>query len=618
MANFSSTYPSTRPVFNADFSNAGRLDSRITFSRSDTPPTYAAPSAVHYWSNEKHLSSENLLLQSSNFSTSWFPNGINGTPTGGQADPAGGTDGFTVVEDSSVGAVHRIFQAANASGDLAFTVYAKQNSGTRYLTLTLFNANNNWTAATFDLAGGSPATGSGSSSVFSSVSATQSASGNGYYKCTIKATGALAGYVYIYLGSSTAAPTGTYGSVTHTGDGTSSLDIAFASLTTTGATDYQSTTTQIARSYAPTLKSVSYAGQPRFEYSPTDSASAAMGESLGLLVEGQATNLNPYSDAMASWGSSGDVVIQSDSAIGPDGTLTADLVIANTNNTAHYVRSGSISVSSSSSYTFSGYFKAVNGYRVRLVAFQTAAPYTGEIGAVFTLSGSGSVTTTAGTATIESVGNGWYRCVGTGTAGTSASHIQVQIIKSDGSDGYAGDGYSGVICSKIQYELGSFASSAISTSGSAVTRAADSASAVTADIGYTGGPVSLVGEVSGGTGTVVTMSDNTDNNRLFLDRPSGNWRMFSQFNGSSNIQTNVTLSGSSSYGKFAARFDTNNAAVSAGGVTPSTDTGFDVPVMNKLNIGSLHDNITQLNGHVKRIALYSEALSDTNLQALTS
>ena len=128
----------------------------------------------------------------------------------------------------------------------------------------------------------------------------------------------------------------------------------------------------------------------------------------------------------------------------------------------------------------------------------------------------------------------------------------------------------------------------------------------------------MVGEASGVNGTVVTLSDNTDNNRVFLDRPSGNWRMFSQFQGSSNIQTNVTQSGSSSYGKFAARFDTNNAALSAGGVTPSTDTGFDVPVMDKLNIGSLHNNITQLNGTIKRIAIYNEALSDANLVSLTS
>ena len=124
MSSYSSTYPSIRPVFNADFSNAGRLDSRITFSRSDTPPTYAAPSAVHYWSNEKHLSSENLFVQSSDFDTSWSSNGILNGPTGGQSDPVGGTDGFELVESTS-NIAHRVFQNISATGELALTVYAK-------------------------------------------------------------------------------------------------------------------------------------------------------------------------------------------------------------------------------------------------------------------------------------------------------------------------------------------------------------------------------------------------------------------------------------------------------------------------------------------------------------
>ena len=44
---YSDNFPATRPVFMADFANGGKIDPRATFSRSDTPPTYAAPSAVH-------------------------------------------------------------------------------------------------------------------------------------------------------------------------------------------------------------------------------------------------------------------------------------------------------------------------------------------------------------------------------------------------------------------------------------------------------------------------------------------------------------------------------------------------------------------------------------------
>ena len=66
MSSYSSTYPAIRPTYQIDFSNGGRIPPNATFSRADSPidATKAAASAVHFWSNEKHLSSENLLTPS--------------------------------------------------------------------------------------------------------------------------------------------------------------------------------------------------------------------------------------------------------------------------------------------------------------------------------------------------------------------------------------------------------------------------------------------------------------------------------------------------------------------------------------------------------------------------
>jgi hypothetical protein len=276
MSNFSSTYPSVSPTYQIDFSNGGRIPPNATFSRSDSPidATKAAASAVHFWSNEKHISSDNLLLQSSDFDTTWSASGLNGTPISGQADPAGGTDGFTLVEDSSTG-IHRISQNVTASGDLALTVYAKQNSGARYLTLALYNSTGNTVMAVYDLAGSAPVTASGGSSTFTSITTSQTASGDSYYKCVLKATGsATVAIVNLNDVATTVGLDTNWGTKSYTGDNSSSLDIAFASLTSTGATNYQATTTQIHREYAPTLKSVATAGAARFEYDPTDGQSA--------------------------------------------------------------------------------------------------------------------------------------------------------------------------------------------------------------------------------------------------------------------------------------------------------------------------------------------------------
>ena len=606
MASFSSTYPSQRPVFALDAANAGRLDPRMTFSRSDSPidATKAAASAVHYWSNEKHLSSENLIDYSGDISqSSWTKDGV--TETGGQTAPDGGTDAYKLTENSAT-SHHRIYKQVVTDGSaITFSGYFKY-IGRQWVRIRLTDSSAVDRYVWFDIQNGAVGT---AQTGFSD--ATITASGNGYYKVSVTlSTSHVGGVKYLVIaGIGADNSTSTYA-----GSGADSFAVWGIQVSSTGETVLNETSGQIHREYAPTLKSVATAGQPRFEYDPsTDGQSVAK----GILIEGQATNLNPQSDALASWGSSGDVVIESDSAIGPDGTLTADLVIANTTNTAHYVRSNSISVSSSSSYTLSGYFKAVNNYRVRLVAFRTAAPYTGEIGAVFTLSGSGSVTTTAGTATIESVGNGWYRCVGTGTAGTSASHIQVQIIKSDGSDGYAGDGYSGVICSKIQYELGSFASSPISTSGSAATRAAESLSVAMADVGVSQGPVSAMVEGSTGSasGHLIGLSDTTSSNRWALWRPysTEDYRLLAVTDNSTVVSANLA-----SATKFAMRIDTDDFGVCGDGGTVVTDTAGVAPVTTTIGIGVGFNGSYQANGHVKRVALYNEALSDTNLQALTS
>ena len=67
-------------------------------------------------------------------------------------------------------------------------------------------------------------------------------------------------------------------------------------------------------------------------------------------------------------------------------------------------------------------------------------------------------------------------------------------------------------------------------------------------------------------------------------------------------------------------YDTNNVSVCASGGAVTTDTTAVIPGgLNTLKIGvQVNGANNQLNGHVKRVALYSEALSDQNLQSLTA
>ena len=599
----------------ADFANGGKIDPRATFTRAST---------ANVFNDAKHLSSDNLLLQSSDFDTTWTVNGLSGAPASGQTDPSGGTDGFTLVEDSSTG-VHRICQNVTASGNLTLTVYAKQNSGTRYLTLSIVNTFNDWVGATYDLAGGSPSTGSGSSSSFSGLSATQTSSGNSYYKCVLSATGSMSDFAYIYLSDDTAVGSGGYGAKEFTGDGSSSIDLAFASLSTVGATDYNATTTQIHREYAPSLVSKAN-NAARFE-TATDGQSA--GTSLGCLIESQATSLVTYSEDFTNgaWVKAR-LSASTASAVAPDGTLTANqLTVDGTASNTHsfyfdYTTGGA------TAQTVSFFVKAgtLSWLQVRFSNTNSAftdswANYNLSTGAIGTISG-------GVTASTSSCGNGWYRIVATQTALTNATgRIVVYTQQADNTRGYDGNSYDYLLIWGGQIEANqSFASSYIkSNSGSATTRALDSLSVDLTQAGYTGGPVSVITETTDGQGSyprTFSLSDGTITNYANIHRngaatdTSSDYRVRLFTDGAS--QVNRTATGSASATKIGVSIDTNSVISTFDGGSSATDSSAVINTMTELRIGDQPTGGKQLNGTCKRISVYGTALSQTELEALTS
>jgi len=607
---YSDNFPATRPVFMADFANGGKIDPRATFTRSDTPPTYAAPSAVHYWSNEKHLSSENRVTNSNDLSD-WGRVDI--TRTLGQVGPDGASTAAKLT--GQAGTVFKAILNATLANTSAQTIsfFAKEDTH-RYIQVSVNGDATKF--VNFDLNGSGAYSANGSG-----VTASITASANGYLRCAVNLTlPNTAAYISLQdsLSAAREATTASTGSIYIFGAMATTLGDA------TNVAAYVSTGSQIHREYAPSLKSVTTAGQPRFEYDP-----ATDGQSMGILIEGQATNLNPYSDALASWTTSSDVTLTSNASLGPDGTLGADLMVANTNNTGHYVRSSGITVSASTSYTLSGYFKSVNGEKVRLSFFRGSSPYTGEASVKFTLSGSGSVSASTGSGTITSVGNGWYRCTATGTALTTNSLIQVSTVSTGDAQDYAGNAYNGVLCAGIQFESGSHCSSLISTSGSTATRASDNLSVATADItGFSEGVGTVVYETGG-----VASATETNQLGFGLRADSANFftagvnnggvtdasvRVYSKTSdGDQSFLNPGTATVGTGY-KLACRFELDNIAASMNGGTVVSDTSGQVPVgVDTLWVGQLAGDY-YLNSNLKRIAIYNEALSDTNLQALTS
>jgi hypothetical protein len=417
--------------------------------------------------------------------------------------------------------------------------------------------------------------------------------------------------------SDVAAPVANdFGLVSYTGDGSSSIDVAFASLSTVGATDYNATTTQISRSYAPTLKSVSTAGQPRFEYSPTDSAS------MGLLIEGSSTNLQRYGNDFGSWNLRSYVTITADAAVAPDGSLTAQSVVPTAISEIHYILDTSISFTSGTTYTSSVFVKSAGS---RYIQFGGGSSAFGAAAFVnFDLT-DGSYTATGMTATASAVGNDWWRLTVTAAATASATegfYLSYVTSKSAARAGYAtGDGYSGYLLYGFQTESGSFASSLVNTGtgSSALTRAAESLSVADSSL-FDNGSGALAAEydmfAASETSYVLqtarsTGATNNDGVTVY------NEGLFVNGAGSNTVVGNTT---SNTFHKVAASWEAGSQKISRDGGAVAEDTTTVVPQSgtDKLFIGVRQDGGEPLNGHIKRLAIYSEPLSSTNLISLTS
>ena len=173
---------------------------------------------------------------------------------------------------------------------------------------------------------------------------------------------------------------------------------------------------------------------PRFDYNPSTL------QANGLLIEESRTNLLTYSEQFdnAAWAKTETTVI-ANATIAPDGTSTADKVIPSTNSSVdHSVNSGSVTVGTT--YAVSVYAKSV-GYNY---LFIRGLGLGGSGGARFNLN-TGTVEGVANysSASIQSVGNGWYRCIAIGTA-SAVTGVYFNISNTATQLAYSGDGTSGI------------------------------------------------------------------------------------------------------------------------------------------------------------------------------
>jgi hypothetical protein len=592
---------SVRPSLLLDFANTKTLDPRITFTRASTGTYYDGKTVAK--------AEENLIAYSQEFDNAYWVKNASTTIT---ANAVSAPDGTTTADTMVIGSTLTptgIYRQFNGSTGYSISCFAKQGT-TPYFSLS----NNNVTPsfANFDLNAGTVLGSSGCTASITSV-------GNGWYRCSVANTATAFGYLILVAKSSDIGSSDPW----QTGAGVigQTVYIWGAQLEQrSSVTAYTPTTTAPITNYIPALQTAA-SGVARFEHNPVT------GESLGLEIEEQRANLAVRSEELdnASWSKNG-TTVSANAIIAPDGTLTADKVIATATTAFHLIQVAQ--VTGSGSHTMSVYAKAGEYSRFAIRESNT----TGH-GALFDLSAGTVVTTNGGAvATITPVGNGWYRCTATVTWGASQS-LGITLSTSSNSSSlletFTGNGFSGIFIWGAQLEAGSFATSYIPTVASQVTRSADSATMTgsnftswyraDAHTAYSEYTVLKAPDATVNSNAVFGYGNGTGDEYVHLDTNNGATQIrglvrakattYSASQGTVTAGTTI---------KAAIALSAGNGAFSANGATATAVNPVVMPLPTFANIGKNTAFSVFLNGNIKKVAFYPARLTNAELQGLTT
>ena len=339
-----------------------------------------------------------------------------------------------------------------------------------------------------------------------------------------------------------------------------------------------------------------------------------------LLLEPQRTNLITYSNdfSQSAWVKSGTSVVSGFTS--PYKTENAFKLVESSANQAHTITSSTGVVTSGATTTKSIIVKP-NGRRWILLLDihkpSSRAWFDLELGVV------GSLQPNTISSKIEKLSNGYFRCSSTSAVGGTSSKLRMDIVTGNNiTTGYQGDGTSGVYIYGAQLEVGSYPTSIIPTSGSAVTRVADSCSQTAPDgvIGQTEGTVFVEFNVSSiesaGVYAGFRIFDGTDANKLeFIYYPDGRLQAVAFVGGA--LVANINLA---SYGlttgvhKFAFAYKLNDYVLYVDGVNVGVDTSASVPATSQFDLFRTNGGLLNYNN----VLLYNTRLSNAELQALTT
>jgi hypothetical protein len=339
---------------------------------------------------------------------------------------------------------------------------------------------------------------------------------------------------------------------------------------------------------------------PRIDY--TDSADGV------LLLENSSTNLVTYSEdiSQSSWlkitgGTGVSPSITSNYAISPDGTQNASRVVLDapsvSGSNISMIRTNISGLPSPHDSSISFYIKSntLDNYKILV--------YNGSLSPIEVIAN-----------------NSWQRIELSTTVSSSADRIHLGLFD---FGGILTDSYADVSIWGAQLEQQSFVTSLINTSGSTVTRAADTASGAGNSEVFNDSEGVLFANIKTFFNDLlsrpISVSDGTTSNRINLFYPSNQTQVYGRITSGGTRTADMIFSGiiQTLYNKIAVKYKVNDFALWVNGFEVVTDSSGAVPTgLKELNLDN--SGGTKFLGKTKEIGYYDTSLTDEELEYLTS
>jgi len=321
--------------------------------------------------------------------------------------------------------------------------------------------------------------------------------------------------------------------------------------------------------------------------------------------------------------------INPNQAISPNGTLTADLLTI-TDTSENYIQTNAPITVSGTKQTVSCFVKKGTNDFAHILLWDTASNgsrqwFDVNNGKVESSTAFGSGIS-VDSASIENYGNGWFRCIV--VFNCSFTSVRTRISASNGDGQINGTIGKTIFIWGYQVESNSsYPTSYIPNYGTSagVTRSAETANGSGDASTFNDSEGVLMAEISAlnndGLKRSISINDGSSSNRFILrfGVNDNTIEVVSASNNSALLLSSVTVPSTLTSSKVAIKWDSNNYVFYVNGIIETTKNDLITPlVLNNLDFNDGNVGLNPFYGNTKQVQYYDSALTDSELETLTS